>query len=341
MVSGEIISLLLATLPSAARRLGDAESLRQYLNLIHQLTGMVPRGIRPMLAHLDELFGKLTLGGLRRWALWGALAHGRDFQAQIKYNKLDTADALAVLQKERRGTLLVDNQRKLNLNLRALWARDFFLRPTSGDYESREGYKPFIEQRVIHLPDAYDDYAGIAGRELYRAAAAHADADDFYRPVRRRTRRTPRHRRLPRTQTTLVAIPRKAARGELRGRSRGGAARARRVCHARRQLCRRRSVGARRRRRIPQRICCAPARQSAELGPRRHLLQRARRASFDTEPARAGVGGAPVSGRHPLHLVLRRGREARGRLHPREPAPGAQEGHRDEDGQRGRLRARG
>src|SRR3569623_661977 len=83
-------------------------------------------------------------------------------------------------QQERRGTLLVDNQRKLNLYLRARWARDFFLRPTSGDYESREGYKPFIEQRVIHLPDAYDDYAGIAGGELYRAAAAHAAAHLVY-----------------------------------------------------------------------------------------------------------------------------------------------------------------
>lgn len=180
MVSGEIIALLFATLPTAAQRLGDAELLRQYLNLIHQLSGKVPRGLRPMLAHLGELFGKLTLGGLRRWALWGAQAHGRDLQAQMDYFNLVSADSLAVLQKERRGTLLVDNQRKLNLYLRALWARDFFLRPTSGDYESREGYKPFIEQRVIHLPDAYDDYAGIAGGELYRAAAAHAAAHLVY-----------------------------------------------------------------------------------------------------------------------------------------------------------------
>lgn len=180
MVSGEIIALLFATLPTAARRLGDAELLRQYLNLIHQLSGKVPRGLRPMLAHLDGLFGKLTLGGLRRWALWGAQAHARDVQAQIDYFNLVSADSLAVLQTERRGTLLVDNQRRLNLYLRALWARDFFLRPTSGDYESREGYKPYIEQRVIHLPDAYDDYAGIAGGELYRATAAHAAAHLVY-----------------------------------------------------------------------------------------------------------------------------------------------------------------
>ncbi len=180
MVSGEVIQLLFDTLPAAAGRLGDAELLRGYLGLIHQLSARVPRGLRPMLAHLDELFAKLTLGGLRRWALWGAQAHARDFQAQIAYFDLKSADSLSVLQKERRGTLFIDNQRKLNFYLRAFWGRDFFLRPTSGDYETREGYRPFIEKRVIHLPDAYDDYAGIAGRELYRAAAAHAAAHLVY-----------------------------------------------------------------------------------------------------------------------------------------------------------------
>ena len=180
MVSGEVIQLLFDTLPTAANRLGDAELLRGYLNLIHQLSARVPRGLRPMLAHLDELFAKLTLGGLRRWALWGAQAHLRDFPAQIAYFDLKSADSQAMLQKERRGTLFIDSQRKLNFYLRAFWGRDFFLRPTSGDYEAREGYKPFIEARVIHLPDAYDDFAGLPGRDLYRAAAAHAAAHLVY-----------------------------------------------------------------------------------------------------------------------------------------------------------------
>jgi nitric oxide reductase NorD protein len=180
MVSGEVIQLMFDTLPTAANRLGDGELFRGYLKLIHQLSAKVPRGLRPMLGHLDELFGKLTLGGLRRWALWGAQAHMRDFAAQLEYFDLKSADAQAVLQKERRGTLFIDNQRKLNFYLRAFWGRDFFMRPTSGDYETREGYKPFIEARVIHLPDAFDDFAGLPGGDLYRAAAAHAAAHLVY-----------------------------------------------------------------------------------------------------------------------------------------------------------------
>jgi nitric oxide reductase NorD protein len=180
MVSGGVIAALFDSLPTAANRLGDADLLRQYLTLIHQLSAKAPRGLRPMLQHLDQLFDKLTLGGLRRWALWGAQAHGRDFENLAKYFSLETADSLAVLQKERRGTLFVDTQRKLNFYLRALWGRDFHLRPTAGDYETREGLKPFIEFPVIYLPDAFDDYGGISGKEMYRAACAHAAAHLVY-----------------------------------------------------------------------------------------------------------------------------------------------------------------
>ena len=180
MVSGEVIQLLFDTLPTAASRLGDAELLRGYLGLIRQLSAKVPRGLRPMLAHLDELFSKLTLGGLRRWALWGAQAHQRDFAAQTAFFDLKSADSQAMLQKERRGTLFIDNQRKLNFYLRAFWGRDFFMRPTSGDYETREGYKPYIEMRMIHMPDAFDDFDGLPGKDLYRATAAHAAAHLVY-----------------------------------------------------------------------------------------------------------------------------------------------------------------
>ncbi len=178
--SGTVITLAMATLPLAASRLGDAELLRGYLNLLHQLAGKAPRGLRPMLENMDELLGKLTLGGLRRWALWGAQAHARDLDGQLAYFGLATEASRAVLQKERRGTLFIDNQRKLNFYLRALWGRAFFMRPTSGDYESRQGLKPYIEDFQVHLPDAFDDWRGVPGLEVYRAAAAHCAAHLVY-----------------------------------------------------------------------------------------------------------------------------------------------------------------
>ncbi|MBL4691054.1 MAG: nitric oxide reductase activation protein NorD [Rhodospirillales bacterium] len=178
--SGTVLTLLMSNLPLAAQRLGDAQMMTDFLGLIHVLAGKAPRGLRPMTENLEELLGKLTLGGLRRWALWGAQAHQRDLDGQMAYFGLKSESSRAVLQKERRGTLFVDNQRKLNFYLRALWGRAFFMKPTSGDYESRRGMQPFVEDWFIHLPDAFDDFHGITGMETYRAAAAHAAAHLVY-----------------------------------------------------------------------------------------------------------------------------------------------------------------
>jgi len=177
MTSGEVIALMFNSLPTASRRLGDAELLRGYLTLIHQLSATAARGLRPMLSHIDELLSKLTLSGLRRWANFGAQAYRRDFQNLTSYFNLESADSRAVLQKERRGTLFIDTQRKLNFYLRALWGRDFFLRPTGADYTD---FKPYIEKHIVHMPDAVDALGEISGLELYRAQAAHMAAHVCY-----------------------------------------------------------------------------------------------------------------------------------------------------------------
>jgi hypothetical protein len=187
--SASVIAAIFSSSPVAAARLGDPELFRGYLHLLDTLLAQAPRGLKPMLDHLDVLLGQLTLGGLRRWALWGAQAHKTNFEGQLKYFSLESPESVGVLQKERKGTLFIDVQRRMGMYLRALWARDFFMRPTSGDFEKREGYQPYIDGYIIHLPDAYDDYAyttengeekRVTGIELYRASAAHAACHQVY-----------------------------------------------------------------------------------------------------------------------------------------------------------------
>ena len=170
MTSGEVISLMFSSLPTAARRLGDTELLRGYLILIHQTASTASRGVRPMLNHIDELLSKLTLSGLRRWTNFGTQAYRRDYDNLVAYFNLESQDSQAVLQRERRGVLFIDTQRKLNFYLRALWGRDFFLRPTGADYTD---FRPYIENLIFFMPDAVDDINDIKGLELYRATAAH------------------------------------------------------------------------------------------------------------------------------------------------------------------------
>ncbi len=201
LTSGAVITLVLANLPLAARRLGDAELLRGYLVLLHQLAGRAPRGLRPMMEKLDELLSKLTLGGLRRWATWGAQAYQRDFDGQGAFFGLVTETSKSVLQRERRGTLFVDNHRKLNFYLRALWGRAFFMRPTADDFETRQGSKPRIEGYLVHLPDAFDSYGEkLSGLDVYRASAAHAAAHIVY------TKESIKHGTLTPTQRCFIEL---------------------------------------------------------------------------------------------------------------------------------------
>lgn len=187
--SASVIASIFSSSPIAAARLGDAELFRGYLHLLDTLLAQAPRGVRPMLDHLSTLLGQLTLGGLRRWALWGAQAHKTNFDGQLKYFSLESPESIGVLQKERKGTLFIDVQRRIGMYMRALWARDFFMRPTSGDFEKREGYRPYLEGYIIHLPDAYDDFVTmtstgeemrLSGIELYRASATHAACHQVY-----------------------------------------------------------------------------------------------------------------------------------------------------------------
>jgi len=177
MTSGDVLAMTFASLPAAASRFSDAELVAVYLQLLHRLAARVPRGLRPMLSRIDELLNRLTLSGLRAWAEFGAEAHQRNLTAQAAYFGLESQDSRAVLERERRGTLFVDVQRRLSAYLRAFWGRDFLLRPAISDHED---FRCFIEDGRLHLPDAAEVHGAVSGLDVYRAMAAHLAAHLVY-----------------------------------------------------------------------------------------------------------------------------------------------------------------
>ena len=54
------------------------------------------------------------------------------------------------------------------------------MRPTADDFETRRGSRPYIEDYLVHLPDAFDRMDDIDGIDVYRAAASHAAAHIVY-----------------------------------------------------------------------------------------------------------------------------------------------------------------
>ena len=61
--------------------------------------------------------------------------------------------------------------------LRALWARDYELRPVD---RPATQLRPYLSELGIHLPPRYHSHRSALLRDLYRAAAAHAAAHDAF-----------------------------------------------------------------------------------------------------------------------------------------------------------------
>lgn len=168
-----VMDALFCAAPGAARRLREPRQFESFLALVEELAGRAPRGVGPMLRHVDMLLEHLNVDDLRRWALLGVQAHSRDLLEQESYFDLGTPESRAFLRADSGGVMFADMRRRLGLYLRALWGTGAELRAFPVTLQQS---RPFITSLGVHLPEAYRAARGETGSALYRAAAAHAAA---------------------------------------------------------------------------------------------------------------------------------------------------------------------
>ncbi len=185
--SGAIVPFL-QTAATAARRLETLALFDRYLELVARVMddtttsvhGIVATHPSPclvdFLGSVPTLLEQLSLGGLRNWIQFGIEGFANDPDAQSDYFALQASVAHTVLQRERHGTLLVDHERLFDLYLRAIWGMEARLRPYSLLFDEIRKPQPYLDDGGIHLPDVYDDCAGVRGVDRYRASLAHIAA---------------------------------------------------------------------------------------------------------------------------------------------------------------------
>ncbi len=186
--NGKTIPFFLQTIAEAARRLGSEQLLRHYVELIldmmerttvsiHGFHATHPSpGAIDMLQNMPLLLRQLSLEGLKNWIDYGIRNHAKHPERQRDYFGLQSADSRAIMQRERQGTLFIDNERKLNLYLKALWNSKTFLVPYSEAFDELRKPRPYYDALGIRLPDAYDASHGVSGIDRYRALLAHCAA---------------------------------------------------------------------------------------------------------------------------------------------------------------------
>jgi len=196
--NGRAITPFLQTLAPVARRLQSQKQLQHYLDItldfMERTTGSIhghhttfpSPGLPEFFAQAPALLSQLTLAGLKNWVEYGIRNYGTHPERQKDYFSLQSADARAVLQRERHGTLLVDVERKLDLYLRGLWQDHDHLVPYSTAFDELRKPVPYYDKLGIRLPDVYDDLIlpsplmgegpgerVISGLDRYRAVLAH------------------------------------------------------------------------------------------------------------------------------------------------------------------------
>jgi nitric oxide reductase NorD protein len=178
----------LQTCAAVAKRLRTRKLFMRYVELIRDMmdrtstsvhghhTTFASPGLPHLLKQAPRLLAVLSLDGLRNWIEYGIKYYNTHPGRQEEFFSLGSADALAVLQRERHGTLLVDNERKLDTYIRALWNDSDYLVPYSLAFDELRKPMPYFDDDGIRLPDVYDDIDGVHGIDRYRAALAHMAA---------------------------------------------------------------------------------------------------------------------------------------------------------------------
>jgi len=116
------------------------------------------------------------LEGFKNWVDYGVRYYNNHPERQKDYFSLQSPDSVAVMQRERHGTLLIDHERQLDLYLRGLWQDGDYLVPYSLAFDELRKPMPYYDHMGIRLPDVYDDLNGVPGIDRYRATLAHIAA---------------------------------------------------------------------------------------------------------------------------------------------------------------------
>jgi len=80
------------------------------------------------------------------------------------------------MQRERHGTLFMDNDRNMGLYLRSLWNDHEHLVPYSSAFDELRKPVPYYDGYGIRVPDVLDDEYGLSGMDRYRLILAHIAA---------------------------------------------------------------------------------------------------------------------------------------------------------------------
>lgn len=176
----------LESLRSVCRRVDDMESLDRYIKVIDTFIASTETvihghnslyesaGLVEMLNAIPQLIGKLTVEGVCNFVQYGIKSYQGAPDQAVEYFSLSSADAKAIIQRERHGVVFKDVERHLDMLKESLWDCDDLPFVTfSTSFDQLRKPVPYLDETLIAVPDMYDSENGISGLDRYRAMLAH------------------------------------------------------------------------------------------------------------------------------------------------------------------------
>lgn len=176
----------LESLGSVCRRVDDMDSLNRYIQVIETFIKSTETvihghnslyesaGLVEMLQSIPQLIGKLSIEGVCNFVKYGVQSYQGAPDQAVEYFSLQSADARAIIQRERHGVVFKDVERHLNMLKESMWDCDDLPFVTfSTSFDQLRKPVPYLDEQLIAVPDMYDSEQGVSGLDRYRAMLAH------------------------------------------------------------------------------------------------------------------------------------------------------------------------
>lgn len=179
---GKAINPFLAGLPTVARRVESAESLRAWFAMVRRVVALDnAESVEALCRRMPFLIEQISLAGVDNWIAYGLRTYQGAPHRLPDYFAMQSPDSHAAFQRERHGTLFADHERQLTLYMTGFWGWREAWRPYSLVFQGLRRPVPHLDKLGFHLPDVVDDLVLPDGRvvpgiDRYRAMVAHMAA---------------------------------------------------------------------------------------------------------------------------------------------------------------------
>lgn len=175
----------LNSLSTVCRRIDTIEELQDYFDILDEYVDKTQTvihghhslyespGMVSLLESMPQLISQLCLNGIRNFIDYGARNYLNAPEEQIAYFQLESQDAKSILTRERQGTTFRDVQRHIEMLKECLWECELPMISFSTAFDQLRKPVPYLDDKLIAVPDVYQEENGVSGVNRYRATLAH------------------------------------------------------------------------------------------------------------------------------------------------------------------------